>query len=321
MKDNIIYTGKKPIAVEEGIYLYSKDRYWGKATPEKMKEALGFINSKGWTAFKNKFKGEFDFTFDENRADWRFNMPIDKNSVVLETGAGMGRTTIPMARVAKKVVAFDGSLLRMRYLKKRAEKEGLDNIEVFVGDLYDLPLRDNSFDVITMNGVLEWVGKTDRFKNPRQAQIEALKICKRLLKKNGYLYIGIENRFALAYLRGTDHGGLKYTSYMPRFVANIYSKAKGRGAYQTYTYSKGGYENLIKEAGFENMEFYLSYPGYNLPRIIIPYDNLNILKYVIKKLKPTTSFTSLLVKGVASLRFILWLYRKMFFSFSIIVKK
>ena len=306
---------------KDGILLFAEDRYWGKATKEELGKALTLIEDKGWDEFEKLYQGKFDFTFEENRADWRFNIPITKDSIVLESGAGMGRTTIPLARIAKKVVAFDTSFLRMKYLKKRAEKEGLENIEAFVGDIFNLPLENNSFDVVSMNGVLEWVGKTNRFKDPKEAQIEALKICRSLLKEGGYLYIGIENRFALAYLRGIDHLGLRYTSYMPRFLANIYSKLRGKGPYDVYTYSKGGYEKLLGDAGFEDYKFYLPYPGYNLPRIVIPYNNLNILKYVIKVLMPNTSFTSRIVKFLSGFKFALWFYRKFFFSFNIIVKK
>lgn len=309
------------IKIVDDIPFFAEDRYWGKATQEELEKALAIIEEKGWDEFKTLYQGKFDFTFEENRADWRFDIPINKDSIILESGAGMGRTTIPLARIAGKVVAFDTSFLRMKYLKKRAEKEGLNNIEVFVGDIFNLPLEDNSFDVVSMNGVLEWVGKTNRFKKPREAQIEALKICKRLLKKGGYLYIGIENRFALAYLRGIDHGGLRYTSYMPRFLATIYSKLRGKGPYDVYTYSKGGYERLLDDAGFKDYKFYLPYPGYNLPRTIIPYENLNILKYVIRVLMPDTGFTSRIVKLLSNSKFIVWFYRKFFFSFNIIIKK
>lgn len=306
---------------KEEIPILTKDRYWGKNTAEELEEALYVIDEQGWDEFYSQYKSKFDFTFEENRADWRFNIPIDKNFVILDTGAGMGRNTIPLARVAKKVVAFDASLLRMKFLKKRAEKEGLYNIDVYVADLFNLPFKKASFDLIVMNGVLEWVGKTDLFKNPREAQIQSLKICKDLLKEGGYLYIGIENRFALAYLKGIDHSGLRYTNYMPRWMANIYTKIRTGERYATYTYSKRGYEKLLKESGFQNTNFYLAYPGYNLPRTVIPYDSLNVLEYAIKNLTSTVNLKRKTAKKVAGIRLLLWLYRSVFFSFNIIAKK
>jgi len=306
---------------KEGIPILTKDRYWGKNTAEELEKALRIIDKQGWDEFYSQYKNKFDFTFEENRADWRFNIPIDKNSVILDTGAGMGRSTIPLARVAKKVVAFDTSFLRMKFLKKRAKKEGLDNIDVYVADLFDLPFKKASFDLIVMNGVLEWVGKTNLFKNPREAQIQSLKICKNLLKEGGYLYIGIENRFASAYLRGVDHGGLRYTNYMPRWMANIYTKIRMGERYTTYTYSKIGYRKLLEESGFKNSDFYLVYPGYNRPRTVLPYDDLNILEYTIKNLTSAVNWKKKVAKRIAGIRFLLWFYRSVFFSFNIITKK
>ncbi|MDO8589706.1 MAG: class I SAM-dependent methyltransferase [bacterium] len=293
--------------IVEGIPFFSEDRYWGKAPKEELERAVEVIEKEGWDEFRSRFSNKFDQTFEENRADWRFVIPLAEDFRVLDVGAGMGRISIPLARVASSVVALDGSYLRMKFLKLRAEKEGLKNIEVYVGDILDKPFGKESFDLIVMNGLLEWVGATERFHDPREAQIASLKIAKDLLKKGGHLYIGIENRFALAYLRGRDHSGLYFTSYMPRFVANIYMKLRRGRSYDTYTYTKSGYEKLLREAGFNNIEFYLTYPGYNLPRMMIPYDNLNALSYALHSIVHSS--------------ILLWLYRYFFFSFGIVVQK
>lgn len=306
---------------KEGIPVFTEDRYWGKSPKEELEKALTLIEEKGWAEFETHYKGKFDFTFEENRADWRFSIPISKDFVVLDIGAGMGRSSIPLARIARKVVSVDHSYLRMKFLKKRAEKEGLKNIEVFVGDIFGLPFKKESFDLIVMNGLLEWVGVTDRYNDPKEAQIASLKVCKDLLKNGGHLYIGIENRFALAYLQATDHSGLRFTNYMPRFIANWYTLLRKGKRYNTYTYNTDGYQKLLYKADFGKADFYLVYPGYNLPRITIPYNNLNILAYVIRELMPENTWKRKLAKQMVNLKPLLWLYRKLFFSFNIIVQK
>lgn len=312
---------KEPLEMKEGIALFTNDRYWGKLPKEELEKALEVIEMDSWGAFKAQYKGGFDATFEENRADWRFVIPVDKSFSVLDAGAGLGRISIPLARVAGKVVAIDHSFLRMKFLKKRAEQEGLDNIEVCVADIFDLPLPKESFDLIVMNGLLEWVGATDRYSDPREAQLASLKICKELLKKDGFLYIGIENRYALAYLRGLDHGGLRFTSYMPRWLANAYTKFRKGKPYDTYTYTKRGYEKLLKESGLNNVAFYLPYPGYNLPRIVIPYDNLQALAYTIRILVSSGGAKKKLAQFLAQWPLALRLYRYFFFSFGIVVQK
>ncbi|HRZ30057.1 MAG TPA: class I SAM-dependent methyltransferase [Candidatus Paceibacterota bacterium] len=305
------------IKIVEGIPFFSEDRYWGKNSKVELEKALSLIKERGWDEFKVKYQHRFDFTFEENRADWRFMIPLSRDSRVLDAGAGMGRISVPLARVVGKVVALDPSFLRMKFLKLRAEKEGLKNIEVYVGDIFDKPFSRESFDLIVMNGLLEWVGVTDRFSNPREAQIASLKICRDLLKKDGYLYVGIENRFALSYLRGRDHSGLYYTSYLPRWLANFYTKFRKGENYQTYTYTKVGYEKLFREVGFDNVSFYLPYPGYNLPRVMIPYNNLKALAYLIG----TTRVKSKIVRYLVCFPLVLRLYRYFFFSFGIVIKK
>src|SRR3989344_9047582 len=187
----------------------------------------------------------------------------------------------------------------------------------------DLPFAAESFDIIVMNGVLEWVGKTKHFSRPREAQIACLKICRQLLKAQGYLYIGIENRWAASYLRGRDHSGLRFTSYMPRWLADWYSRLRGKGSYATYTYSRRGYDRLLSDAGFatDKIEYYLPYPGYNHPRIVIPYGRLSILRYVITSMLPAPNFRRRLIQCLARYALFLKLYRLFFFSYNIIARK
>lgn len=312
---------RKPNNTEDGIPLFTEDVYWGKLPQKNMQDAIHIIDTVGWDEFNKKYKGRFDFSYGEYYADWHFNIPVSKNSVILDIGAGMGRSSIPLARISKEVVAFDQSLDRMRFLKRRAKQESLDNISIFVGDIFDLPLVEGSFDVIAMNGILEWVGKTHLYNDPKKAQLEALKICINLLKPRGYLYVGIENRVALSYLRGIDHSGLRFTSYMPRFLANIYTKYKTGEPYDTYTYNKSGLVKLFEETGFTQIETYLAYPGYNLPQILIPYNNISILQYVIQKIMPGHSYLRKVVKYLSKSKSLMKIYRYLFFSFNVIAQK
>lgn len=312
---------REPRTVIDGLPIFSKDVYWGKLSKEHMEDALRLIDKDGWEAFDSKYKHTFDFTYEEDRADWRFVVPMTKDSTVLDIGAGMGRSSIPLARVVKEVIAFDQSSLRMRFLKRRKAQANLENITIFVGDLFDLPLLEASIDVIVMNGILEWVGKTDKYSDPNTAQIEALKICRKLLKPGGYIYVGIENRLALAYLKGVDHSGLRFTSFMPRFMANWYMKLRKGEKYDTYTYSKNNLTKLFTVAGFSSIDVFLPYPGYNLPRLLIPYNNIAVLKYVILRMMKGNTLSRKLIQFISRFTIFVRLYRYFFFSFNIIAKK
>ena len=303
---------RRPLQMIDSIPVFAEDLYWGregqgKGSTQEFEEALVCIDTEGWGAFAARYKKGFDFSFAEHFADWRFAIPLGPDSTVLDIGAGMGRSTIPLARVAKRVVAFDKSVLRARFIKRRVASEGFTNVDVFVGDLFDLPLPDHSFDVIGMNGILEWVGLNTSFKNPRDAQVAALKICAQLLKPGGYLYVGIENRWALAYLRGKDHSGVRFTSYMPRRLADMYCRIRGLGSYRTYTYGYCGYQRLFAEA-FPSLETYLLFPGYNDPRTLIPYTDFRALRWYLTHLSPGRRAYIYRIIGAlpGGLRFLRW---------------
>lgn len=318
-----IYLNKKPDRIIDGISIFCQDTYWGKSSEWVLLDGIKAIDNSGWQIFDKQFAKKFDYSLDESLADWHFNIPISKTDLVLDIGAGLGRHSIPLSRFAGKVFAVDNSVSRMRFLKRFVEHKKIDNIEVVVADIFNLPFKKNSFDVIALNGVVEWLGKTNLFKDPRQAQVVAMGYCRELLRPGGYLYIGIENRFALSYLKGYDHSGLRYTSYMPRILANTYCRLRGRGPYDTYTYSKSGYIKLLTDAGFnkDSISFFLPYPGYNSPKIVIPYERLNILRYVIQVMMSSGGWKKKLVKKISNSDIFLFFYRKLFFSFNIIIKK
>jgi hypothetical protein len=61
---------------------------------------------------------------------------------------------------------------------------------------------------------------------------------------------------------------------MPRRIASLYMKLRGRGSYRTYTYTRHGYEKLLKEAGFTDVTVYAALPDYRFPRVICDIDEV-----------------------------------------------
>lgn len=312
--------------IKKGIGLFCESKYWGEVDQKNMNEILDIIEkkgiNKGLELIRDKYEVIYRFGFDPSRADWRFYLPVDKSWKVLDAGCGLGGMTFPLAKIVDEVVAFDFSYERAKFVSLRSQHDKLDNVKIFVGDFDNLPLKNGQFDLVILNGILEWSGIPNEPKNPREVQKDMLKKCLKLLKSGGYIYIGIENRFALNYfITGRDHSGIRYTSLMPRFLANIYTKLRLKKAYRTYTYTKQGYEKLLKESGFKKERFLLPASGYNFPKYIIPYDNIYCLQYAIKKLISPNTWRKRLVKRFANSTFILKIYRKLFFSFGIIYRK
>jgi SAM-dependent methyltransferase len=313
-------------AEQDGVPIFTEPRYWGEISLEEMKKVLSFAETRDLDEVKSflqaNYPGAFRYSFDIGRADWRFYVPMEKTWRVLDVGCGMGGMMSAFPDDVAEIVGFDSSLERVKFRRLINEKKGVTNATVFVGDIVNPALPRESFDLVYMNGIVEWVGEADLSKDNRDVQIDVLKNCRALLKKNGWLYVGIENRFSLIYLLGgKDHSDLRFISFLPRPLANLYSKIARGKLYRNYIYGKRGYEKLLREAGFANIKFLLPLPGYNSPKYIIPYDNLAALEYAIKNLMSSNTWQKKLVKVFAGSKSFLKIYRYLFWSFDIIAQK
>ncbi len=283
------YFNIKPISFVDGIKRYTDgDYYWGITPREEIEKFIAIAKESG---FKNtlksfKFNSRFDYAENYRRSDFLYYLPDVRNGVVLDIGSGFGNVTIPLSKFCKKIVAADVSMPLLQFSSLRAKEEGCNNIDyVQINPLEKgaLPFSDKQFDVIILNGVLEWVGPFNTDKSPRDLQIDFLKSLKPLLKDDGVLYIGIENRLFPGWLRRDPHSKLPFTVIMPRFIANWYARKKGQSGYRTYIYSKPGYKKILSEAGFVISNFFYAFPSYREPNIIYSSAR-NVVGYVIKNI-------------------------------------
>ncbi|MFN2226723.1 MAG: class I SAM-dependent methyltransferase [Anaerolineae bacterium] len=84
---------------------------------------------------------------------------------VLEVGPGNGRYTLATARrvgTGGRVVAVDIEPRIVERVRARVAAEGVDNVEVRVADVYDLPFDDGSFDAAYMIAVIGEIPEPDR---------------------------------------------------------------------------------------------------------------------------------------------------------------
>ena len=231
----------------------------------------------------------------DGRYSWKLFLDLKPESVVLDLGCGLGNLTSNIAPHVARVFALDRTYERLEFASNRfAVFNPDDDIVVLAGGDTDLlPFPDDSMDCVILSGVLEWVGEGDDLpfldgakwrrllnmltyhfgaRGPRALQLRFLKEIRRILRPSGQLFVAIENRFSYEYFGGRPdhHSGLMFGSLLPRFLANVYSIAKARTPYRTYTYSIGGYERLLGQAGFAQTEFLGLKDGYSDLREILP---------------------------------------------------
>lgn len=267
-----------------GIKSFNEEtNYYGDLTEKNMKILLNEMENTYWKKLiYDRFGNSNPFLYymitDNNRADWQYLIPLNNESLVLDIGAGWGTLTMPLAS-RSKVVALDGTYDRLNFVKKRAKQEQQDNIIDFVNaNVLKLPFDEKQFDLVVMNGVLEWVGASVNEGDPYELQLEALNNVNKILKNNGYVYIGIENMMGLKYLIGAedDHTLIPDICYLDRKEADKYSNKVHGKNYRTYTYDKSGYEKMLEKAGFKCINFYYPYPDYKTINSIMELDNQTI---------------------------------------------
>ena len=98
---------------------------------------------------------------------------------LLDLGTGTGRILRTMAPFVAKGTGIDNSLEMLSIARARLDQDGIKNCQVRAGDMYRLPFKQNSFDLITINSLLRYADE------PKKVIAEAA----RVLEKKGALLI------------------------------------------------------------------------------------------------------------------------------------
>ncbi len=300
--DEYICSCGKNYPIIDDIPILAEDTNYYGEIPRQQKEKLlrEMDNGKYWRDLVWEYFGA-DYPFlhhiivDETRNDFKYILPATHNCTVLDLGAGWGTMACYFSRQSKEVVALDGTLDRCRFIRKRCEQDNINNITVVCGNILDRPFSSNCFDIIVMNGVLEWVGASRNKNSPMDSQLHVLKLARDLLKKDGILYIGIENSHGFKYIIGEmdDHTGISHITYLDRQKANEKSIQKLNRPYNTYTYDLHGYKKLLGAAGFSKMQFYYPIPDYKSVQALIPLNNADLTLFYYRNLKQRDHASSL----------------------------
>jgi SAM-dependent methyltransferase len=270
--------------------------YWGELSLDEMRHANELAEETSWEQAVDRLVSGAElraYIGDCERAAFQYLWNIRPESVVLDVGAGWGAIASGLAKNFARVVAVEGVLERCRFLRTRMKQMGHENVEVVCANFLELPLQRDQFDAVVLNGVLEWVGLGSRQGDPRDLQLAFLRRIHGLLKPGGIVYVGIENRIGFVMWRGArDHSGFRYTSLMPRRIANLWCRLQATGyrsefnqGYRTYTYTLAGYRRLFREAGFPRIEPYHAWNGYNRPDVLLPLEGkTHVLEHFVSRL-------------------------------------
>ncbi|MBU3114005.1 class I SAM-dependent methyltransferase [Clostridium lacusfryxellense] len=104
-------------------------------------------------------------------------LPIKKTDNILDLGAGTGYLAITAAQMVDGLVyALDMNPKMLDIIESKAQDENITNIQLVKGSIDDIPLPDNSIDIVLASLVLHEVSPLSK----------TIKQIKRVLKEGGY---------------------------------------------------------------------------------------------------------------------------------------
>jgi len=287
----VCHNCQKEFVLENNIiHITTQNYYYGEIPREEMQRTIGKIEmGYKWREVVSSLNNEFleFYAKDFRRSNWRYLLPFEgKGRIALDYGCGWGAIGYGLQLSGFKVIYMDLTYERIKFVSLRDKQENIKGNIYIVGGDNKIPLADNSIDLIVMSGVLEWIPVTQKG-DPYLIQLNALKNCYKILKKGGVFVLGIENRYAYRYFLGApdDHSRLPYSSIMPRYIANIYSKLVKREEYRTYIYGYRALKDLFKKAGFKQVVINWVYPDFRKPMIVINLNNRECLNYYLNLLQ------------------------------------
>jgi ubiquinone/menaquinone biosynthesis C-methylase UbiE len=122
----------------------------------------------------------------KNKLACKFKNYVGFNKNILEVGAGTCQMSMYFAiGTNNQIVALDPALESLKLGKKFMELNNIKNVNLLNADIFDDVLEENVFDFVWCNGVLHHT------KDP----YNAFKIILKSVKKDGYIIIGLYNKF------------------------------------------------------------------------------------------------------------------------------
>lgn len=142
-----------------------------------------------------------------------------RSARVLDVGCGLGGLSIALARAGARVTGIDLSCDQIRLAKLRVLELAIPGIEFLASGGEGLPFDSSSFDLVTLNDVIE------HFASPSQAISEV----SRVLKLGGGVYALAPNRHSLSVTFCDPHYQLPFVVWLPQRWRDRIIRRLGRG--------------------------------------------------------------------------------------------
>ncbi|MFX0133461.1 MAG: methyltransferase domain-containing protein [Candidatus Hodarchaeota archaeon] len=289
-------------SVQEGVFWASENNYyWGDIDQKQAQQLLKNARKIGWikalTDLQKKIKNsKFKYYTRANGADWRFNLPLNRHVRVLDVGSGWGQIPFLLAEAYDEIWSLEFIKERIAWQKLRKQQEEVNNLYLVLSNISDMPFLDETFDIISLNGIQQWIGLLKNRVDVHTVQFKILAEAMRLLKPGGYLYIGTKNRIGYdIFMRDIEQSGMSFINLLPRRLSKFYIQHLVKDSYQTkdvqnyyrtYTYTPWGYKKLLTKVGLSNIKFYWVVTSHYNPIAFAPIKEGKKINFYYKQIIP-----------------------------------
>ncbi len=171
---------KKDFVINENLIQFNIE-------DQTAKKVVDFYTEAPFPNYENNDdKSSINFKGEANYLASQFKKFIGFNKSVLEVGCGTGQLSLYFGiGTNNKVFALDPTIASINLGREFSKKNKIDNVKFVNADIFDDVFKNQTFNFIWTNGVLHHT------KNPSLA----FDIISKYLKKNGYILVGLYNRF------------------------------------------------------------------------------------------------------------------------------
>jgi SAM-dependent methyltransferase len=264
--------------VIDGIpHFVSEAPYRGEISESKLQNILEATRTRHWrdvfrTSNDPDMARTFTFLANVNRTNWQYFLPSGNGRSALCVGADMGATAAALSPNYSSIVALEPVLPRVQFMRRRFSQDGIENVRIVRASFPDVPLARQSFDLVALSGVIEWLRSRHPSESPAAVQLAGLRRAFDLLRPGGHVYVGVENRWFYEYFLGArdPHVDIRWVTIVPRRLANWLMKRATGERYGTYLYGSRGYRRLLRSAGFSGTQLFIAIDSCNHPEFIVP---------------------------------------------------
>lgn len=223
--------------------------------------------------------GSESYITDETRHPYVDILSLGAKDDVLEIGCSMGQCSVGLARRAGSLHVLDIVRGQAQFALLRCHQEGHHQVHAACGgEDSALPYRNESFDVVVLNLVLEWcAGRTSGEHEARQRNM--LSEIARVLRPTGRAWISTKNRFSLRLLCGgrDEHmAQLRFGSSLPRWLGQKLLRQRGVERSDGRLHSHRHLRTMILESGFSSATSYWALPDARHPVRIVQADPTSV---------------------------------------------